>query len=369
MLVGLDASRLTRARRTGTENYSLEVVRSLLRQDQRNRYRLYLSADLPGGLLPQRRDTEHRVIRLPRLWTHLGLGPEVARRPPDVLFVPSHVLPLTRLPPSVVVIYDVGHRFFPRAHRLAEWLYVEWAIRRHVRLASHLVTISESAKADIVRLYGAESDRISVASPAVEPRFAPLPPERAEAVRTRYGLPTRFLLCVGTVKARKNLPRLVGAFARARVPEDVHLVLAGGVETRSAERDLWQAIDRSRVSGRVRLLSYVAGDDLPALYNAALAATLVSVHEGFGMPALEAMASGTPVVVSDRGALPEVVGAAGVRVNPLDELSIAAGIERAVADGELRAELRRRGLRQATRYTWDEAGRVTLAALEKAARA
>ena len=161
VLIGVDASRVTRPHRTGTENYSLRVLRELLAEDQRNAYRLYLSHPLSPGLLPIGPRTSTRVIRLPRLWTQLGLSSEMLVSPPDVLFVPSHVLPLANPARSVVVVYDVGHRFFPRAHTVTEWLYVEWAIRRHVRLATRLITISEASKRDLVRLYRANPERIA----------------------------------------------------------------------------------------------------------------------------------------------------------------------------------------------------------------
>src|SRR5437879_4794597 len=144
MLIGVDASRVTRQHRTGTENYSLHVLRDLLGQDDRHAYRLYLSQPLPDGLLPIRPRTSTRLIRLARLWTQLGLSTEMLVSPPDVLFVPSHVLPILTPARSVVVVYDVGHRFFPRAHGVPEWLYVEWAIRRHVRTATRLITISKA---------------------------------------------------------------------------------------------------------------------------------------------------------------------------------------------------------------------------------
>src|SRR5205807_337506 len=148
----------------------------------------------------------------------LGLSTEMVISPPDVLFVPSHVLPLVTPWRSVVVVYDVGHRYFPRAHSLLEWLYVEWAIRRHVRIATRLLTISESSKRDLVRLYAADPSRIDVAYPAVDARFAPALQTEIDRVRRRHGLSRRYVLHLGTIKPRKNLPRLIRAFAEAQLP-------------------------------------------------------------------------------------------------------------------------------------------------------
>jgi len=361
MLIGVDASRVTRRHRTGTENYSLHVLRNLLEQDDVNRYRLYASQSINSGLLPSTSRTSQRVIRLPRLWTQVGLSREMLSAPPDVLFVPSHVLPLICPARSVVVVYDVGHRFFPRAHTVPEWLYVEWAIRRHVRRATALLTISESSKRDLVRLYGADPARIDVAYPAVEAAFQPASREKVARVRQKYGLADRYVFHLGTVKPRKNLPRLVQAFAR--LDADTQLVL-GGMTTHGGVA-VSRAIEQSGVGERVKRLAYVPGEDLPALYSGASAVAIVSLYEGFGMPALEALACGAPLVASNRGSLPEIVADAGVIVDPLDVHSITDGLLAAFANAD---RLRAAGPNRARRFTWAEAARVTRAALERAGR-
>jgi glycosyltransferase involved in cell wall biosynthesis len=303
-----------------------------------------------------------RLISLPRLWTHAGLSMEMASEAPDVLFVPSHVLPLITPGRSVVVVYDVGHRFFPRAHGVLEWLYVEWAIRRHVRIAARLLTISESSKRDLVRLYHADPNRIDVAYPAVEPRFAPASSGEVERVRTRYGLADRYVLHLGTIKPRKNLPRLIRAFSQARLPSDTELVL-GGMTTFGAEA-VQQAVRESGLGKRLQRLAYVPDADLPALYSGAACVAIVSLYEGFGMPALEALACGAAVVASNRGSLPEIVGDAGILVDPLDVGSIARGLELACSETYPREV----GPRRAGQFDWSTAARVTRGALEAAFR-
>jgi glycosyltransferase involved in cell wall biosynthesis len=364
VLIGVDASRVTRPHRTGTENYSLRVLRELLAQDRRNAYRLYLSQPVPDGLLPIGPRTSTRLIRLPRLWTQVGLSAEMLISPPDVLFVPSHVLPVVTPARSVVVVYDVGHRFFPRAHTVTEWLYVEWAIRRHVRTATRLLTISEASKRDLVRLYGANPDRIAVAYPAVDARFTSATDDEIRQVRGRHGLPERYILHLGTIKPRKNLPRLVRAFAQASLPPDTQLALGG--MTTFGSRAIERAIQETGLSERVRRLAYVPDADLPALYSGAAAVAIVSLYEGFGMPALEALACGAPLVAANRGSLPEIVGEAGIVVDPLDVASISHGLERAVGDPSLREQLRQAGPRRAARFDWPTAARVTRQVLEQA---
>ena len=359
VLVGVDASRITRRFLTGTENYSLQVLRNLLVQDQRNDYRLYLNRPLPAGLLPTRDRVTKKVIRLPRLWTQLGLSNEMLRQPPDVLFVPSHVLPLVTPERSVVVVYDVGHRFFPRAHGVLEWLYVEWAIRRHVRIATRLITISEATKRDLVRLYGADPERIAVAYPAVDARFSCASADAVRQVRAQYGLGENYVLHLGTIKPRKNLPRLIHAFAQAKLAPDTQLAL-GGMTTFGASA-VEKAIEETGLRNRVRRLAYVPDEDLAALYSGAACVAIVSLYEGFGMPTLEALACGAPLVASNRGSLPEIVGDAGVLVDPLDTGSIAAGLERASADVSACTS----GPRRAASFTWGAAAQVTLQTLEQ----
>src|SRR5512143_18406 len=181
MLIGIDASRAARPRRTGTENYALQVIRRMAGEGAQC-CRLYVQAPPPRGLFPA--GAEVRVIGMPRLWTHIGLGWETRRRPPDVLFVPAHVLPLIAPKRTVVTIHDLGHRYFPEAHTAAQRAYLEWSTRRAVRHATRLIAVSRATRDDLVRLYGADERRIRVvhhgvdmppetAIPAPPPRFDP----------------------------------------------------------------------------------------------------------------------------------------------------------------------------------------------------
>jgi glycosyltransferase involved in cell wall biosynthesis len=231
-----------------------------------------------------------------------------------------------------------------------------------MRAADQLIAISQSTRSDILRTIPTiPPEKISVIYPYAAPQFRPLAPTAARATAQRYGLPERFLLFVGTLERRKNLVNLLEAFAQARRgPAAPHaLVLVGARGWLSA--DIFAAIERLDLGRGVILPGYVAEADLPALYAAAEVCVLLSRYEGFGYPLLEAMACGTPTLAARAGSLPEVVGEAGVLVDPHDVAAVAAAIAELVSDADRRADLAARGLIQARRFSAERFCRETLA--------
>jgi glycosyltransferase involved in cell wall biosynthesis len=367
MHIGVDAARLAVGARTGTEHYSWEVLRALGKLDQRNRWTLYCNQP-PRSLPPLPPSFELRPIPLPRAWSHARLSAEMLLHPPDVLWVPAHALPI--LPPrrSVVTIHDLGFLHHPEAHTRIQRIYYRIFTRLSARRASHIIAISEATKRDLQRFYGTPGDKISVIYHGVDGRFQPVD-DRAELDRVlrRYEIDRPYLLFVSTVQPRKNVARLIEAFALAHA-RGVHalLVLAGkrGWLTEQIER---RAAELG-VERRVRFVGYVADDDLPVLLSGALAYVVPSLYEGFGMTVLEAQACGTPVLASTTSSLPEVVGDAGLLVEPYDVEAIADGLVQLASKPDLRAELRERGLRHVAGWTWERTARQTLDILERVGR-
>jgi glycosyltransferase involved in cell wall biosynthesis len=374
MHIGIDASRIAVAARTGTEHYTYELIAALAQQDRQTCYTLYCNQP-PRALPPLGPNFALRRIPLPRLWTHARLSAEVALHPPDVLFVPAHVLPLgaplQRHMHSVVTIHDLGYLHFPEAHTRAQRLQLRLSTLWSARAASHLIAISAATRDDLVRFTGIPATKVSVVHHGLSPRFRPVSDhERLAAVRARYGIGESYIFYVGTLQPRKNLARLIEAFAHAlgmaetSSPSAIgnpQLVIAGkrgwlsaAIERRAAELGLAQ---------RVRFVGYVADDDLPALLSGALAFAFPSLYEGFGMPVLEAMACGAPVLTSTTSALPEVAGDAALLVPPGDTAAIAAGLARLFSDDELRMMLRERGFRHAAQFTWERCAAQTRAVL------
>lgn len=364
MLIGIDASRAVVARPTGTENYSLHVIRGLVQAGAGHRFRLYLREPAPPGRLPEGANVEHVVLRPHRLWTHVGLSREMARRPPDVLFVPAHVVPLWHPPATVVTIHDLGYRFFPHQHTWQARLYLDASTRFSCRAARHIIADSQATARDLQREYGVPAERIRVVYPGLDPAMARADPAAQDEVRRRYGLSRPFVLYVGTIQPRKNLARLVEAFARLPGPlAGVDLVLAGQIGWLAGET--LATIRRLGLEGRVRLPGYVPQEDLPALLSAAECFVMPSLYEGFGLPVLEAMACGTPVICSDAGSLPEVAGDAALQFPATDTDALAAALAHLLGSAALRQSLASRGLAWCRRFSWERAAREILDVLSE----
>ena len=372
MLIGVDASRATVARRTGTEMYSLYVIRGLVHLGQEHRFRLYTNGAPPEGLFDDTllRQVDIRAIPFPRLWTHARLSLEMLLHPPDVLFVPAHVLPAVHPRASVVTVHDLGYLTYPEAHRAADRRYLDGSTRWNANRAAAVVADSEATKADLVRAYGAAEEKIHVVYLGRDESLKPVTnPLRLAAVRAKYDLAQRYLLYLGTLQPRKNLERVVQAFERLcdrPGMDDVQLVLAG--KQGWLYESLFDQVSRAGMGERVAFPGYIPDQELPALLSAATAFVFPSLYEGFGIPVLEAGACGVPVITSNTSSLPEVAGDAALLVDPHDVDAIADAMYRLVTDPELAAELRRRGHENVKRFSWEKCARETLAVLESVAK-
>ncbi len=354
MLVAIDASPAVRREPSGTEVYAREIILALARSSGPHTIRLYANATARPDWLPQ--GVEWRGIPFPRLWTHWRFARALEREPPAVVFVPSHVLPLRLRVPGVVTIHDVGHRFERQTYSIGTWWYLELTTRYMARHATRLVAVTAYTAAELRRVYGVPRERIAVVHSGISPHLRPPVPGEVDALRRRYDLPSEYFLYVGRAHPRKNLAMLVRAFAEARQRGlDAGLVLAGSRHTPVG------------VPG-VRTLEYVPASDLPSLYGGALALTLPSLYEGFGFPALEAMRCGTAVIASSAGALPEVVGGAGILLNPRDPARWSDALLQLSNDRELRQRLISAGRSWSQRFSWELAAVETWKVLGEAAR-
>lgn len=367
MLIGIDASRTTADYRTGTENYSLHLIRGLLEIGSDHEFRLYYNRPPREDAMPG--NAERKVIPFPRLWTHARLSWEMIKQPPDLLFVPSHVLPLAHPTRCVVTVHDLGFLYHPEAHTLSQNLYLRWSTRFNAQSATRVLADSQATRRDLIRTYNIPAENIVVVYPGRDQALAPVTePTLLAAMLARYRLPVKYLLYVGTLHPRKNLVRLIrayGAGVAARHPS-LQLVLAGKKGWLSDE--IGAEVRKLGLSDRVLLPGYIPDDDLPALMSGALAFVFPSLYEGFGLPVLEAMACGTPVVSSDASSLPEVAGQAALLVDPQDTEALAEALVRIVEDADLRHELATQGLEHVQRFSWQRCAQETLRVLEEVGR-
>jgi glycosyltransferase involved in cell wall biosynthesis len=286
----------------------------------------------------------------------------MARRPPDLLFVPAHVLPPLHPHRSLVTVHDLGYRYFPRAHPRFQRVYLDLSTRWNAHAAACLLADSEATRADLVRIYRTPPAKVTVAYPGYDESLAPVrDPTILAAVRERYGIPGEYFLYLGTLQPRKNLSRLVSAFSR--LSSRAVLVLAG--QRGWLSDDLFALIHRLGLQGRVLCPGYVRPEDRAPLLSGALAFVFPSLYEGFGLPVLEAQACGCPVICSSTSSLPEVAGDAALHIHPEDIAALANAMTRLENDPDLRRELIERGFVNLRRFSWERCARTVLRVMEE----
>jgi glycosyltransferase involved in cell wall biosynthesis len=290
------------------------------------------------------------------VWMQTVLPRQLARLGLDVCHFTNAVAPLWTPCPSVVTIHDMTLWLFPELHGRRRLLAMRPVIPLAARRAAAIITVSHSAKRDIVSILGVPEHKVHVVYEAPAPFFRVLERDpKLEAIREHHELPERFVLHVGTIEPRKNLVRLLEAFAQFRrdTGESHTLILVGQRGWR--DEAVFSAAERLALGNAVRFLGYVSPDTLVALYNLADAVAFPSLYEGFGLPVVEAIVCGTPVVASANGSLAEIAGDAAEFVNPMDVESIAAGLQRVLVDRTRHVELRTKGLARASLFSWGQA--------------
>ncbi len=351
--------------RSGTGRYIEALIPALLEAGDPAGLAVYWPARLPapawaGQVALVRRD----AARLKRLWEdQANMGGALRRAGADLVHYPANIGAL-RKTPSVLTVHDLSFLRHPEWFRWERAAYYRFAAVRSARLARRVIADSQSTAQDLQELAGINADRIDVVPLGVDPAFAPAEEAAQEAARKKYNLPEQFFLYVGTLEPRKNLPRLIAAWDRIAEDTGVRLVLAGREGWKVA--GLHAAIHAARHAARIHLPGFIAPEDLAPLLSAARAFVWPSLYEGFGLPVLEAMACGAPVLASNTSSLPEVAGDAALLVDPEDVNAIAAALKTLAANEDQRAQLRKRGLVRAAKFTWSRTAQLTLASYRKA---
>lgn len=373
MRILIDARTVGR-RFSGVGNYVQELVQAIGRTNDDIRVDLAVHGDstlrdvsFDERFTPLDVPWSHESHPWGDLWEHWRL-PALARdRGVDVLHGPAFLIPTRRTAVTKVVTV---HDLVAYSHReTVPWryaLYMRWLIARAVRYAERVITDAESIRREILSRFEIDDAKVESIPLGVSSTFTPPGPEALARVRRRYGLGRPYLLFVGNLEPRKNLPGLLDAFrlVRERSDRDVELVIAGAKAWKSGP--LSEALRDPVLTDHVRVTGYVEAEDLPALYGGAEIFVFPTFWEGFGLPVLEAMATGTAVVASGVASIPEAAGGAAILVDPHSRESIARGIVSVLQNDELRRDLEQRGRAHARTRTWDETARRTLRAYRAA---
>lgn len=371
MRIAIDAHSVG-TRLGGNESYATNLIEALAEIDNVNHYTLYVTRREAVERFSNRwanfavRSTLPHTpfIRIP-----VTLSAELRKNRVDVLHVQFTAPPLAPCP-VVVSIHDLSFEHLPQTFKRRSRMQLRMTVRRSARRASRVIALSDYARNDIISTYNINPEKISTIPLAAPAHFGPVTDEEElQRVSLSYGIEDDYILAVGSIQPRKNLARLLQAYSllrRARPEVKLpKLVVVGRYAWLYAET--LRTVNELGLGESVVLTGYVPEVDLPALYSRALCFVYPSYFEGFGLPPLEAMKCGAPVIVGNKTSVPEVVGDAAVLVDPLDVNHLASAIERVITDSDLRATLRAKGLERAKLFDWRETARQTLAVYEKAA--
>ena len=349
----------------GNETYATNLIEALADIDSVNRYTLYVTKKEAVERFANRWPNVHLRLTLPHtplVRIPLTLTVELRRRPVDILHVQYTSPPFTPCP-VVNTIHDLSFEHLPETFKRRSWRQMRLTIRRSAQSAAHILTDCDFARDDILKTYGIAPERVTAVPLAAAVRFSPVRDERElDRVRNKYGINGKYILTVGSIQPRKNIPRLIRAYSMLCSERNLEplpkLVVVG--KRGWLYEDTLATAESSTVRDRIILTGYVDDKDLPALYSAASCFVYPSYFEGFGIPPLEAMRCGTPTITGDRTCFPEIIGDAGLMVDPFDEQAIKLGIVRVLTEQTLRDELIEKGLERANSYDWLKTARQTL---------
>ncbi|MGH7481101.1 MAG: glycosyltransferase family 4 protein, partial [Longimicrobiales bacterium] len=358
-------------RRAGLGRYTHELIRALLPL-KRHTYSVFYHQRGAAHLDPP-------IDQLPHITTQLNVRPwrlrtalayftgtrmEAMFPGIDVFHATEHLLPRLKHIRTVFTLHDLIFQFDPASHKPLNIAFLKTMMPRFLHAADAIISVSECSKRDAMRIYNIAPDKIHVIYEGVDPRFKPVDDlAQLDTVRHTYNLPERFILHLGTIEPRKNLPTLFEALTQLKAHT---LVVAG--KTGWLTESIFARLDELGVRDRVRFAGYVPDADLPTLISAATVLAMPSKYEGFGLPVLEAMACGTPVIASNTSSLPEVGGDAALYAPPNDVRAWVQAIDRIMGDASLRRSMYDQGLQQASKFRWDTTARQTLSVYDSVVR-
>lgn len=370
MRIAIDGYEANVPERLGSSQVAFELLKAIEKIDNKNEYTVFLP-DIPMDDLPKEREGwKYKILRPKRLWTQVALPialyTSISR--PNLIFSPTHYIPRFSPIKRIATIFDLSFLHFPEMFEKGDlWKLRNWT-RFSAQNADHIITISNTSKKDIIKQYGLDKSKITVAYPGYDKeQFRIQSSEfRINKTKKKYKIGNRYIIYIGTIQPRKNLIRLIEAVARI---ENIKLVIAGKAEGEGRQGWMYQeTLDASKKFGiedRVIFTGFVSTENLSYLLSEAYAFVLPSLWEGFGIPVLEAMACGVPIIVSNVSSLPEVVGNAGLTFDPYSVDQIEQAIRAVISDKKLREKYSKAGIEQAKKFSWEKMAKTILKTFEK----
>lgn len=367
MIIGIDANEANVERRVGISEYAYQILLNLyeFRKHKKNNYTfvIYLKSH-PLGALPEETDWwKYKVVKPAKLWTQIGLPIHLyaTSKKPDIFLTLTHYAPRVSPIPTIVSVMDLSFLHFPDTFRKEDLYQLTKWTEYSVKKASRIITISKSTKDDIIKYYKIPDDKISVVHLGLKTLFM----EQAHSDLKNFGITKKFILFVGTLQPRKNISRLIEAFSilPQTLQKEYQLIIVG--KKGWLYEDILNAPKKYGVEKDTLFLDYVKDHDLPQFYRNAEVFVLPSLYEGFGLPVLEAMRYGCPVITSNISSLPEAGGDAALYVNPENTQEIADKISEVLKDNTLRQSMIDKGNIHYKKFTWEKAASEVLAAVEK----
>lgn len=369
--IWIDGKEANQPQRLGSGQVAFELLKNIESLDKKNDYTIFLPRPPLSDLPKEREGFRYKILKPNKLWTRIALPLALfkAKEKPDVIFSPTHYIP--RFSPKsikrVVTIFDLSYLYFPQMftkkdlYQLKNW--TEYSIKN----ANHIVTISQASKKDIMKNYHRKKDDITVAYPGYKSELMkPIKdPEKVEKILKKYNIDFPYVIFIGTIQPRKNLLRLIEAFKNI---DNVKLVVVGKIKGEGRQAWMFDEIlnkpKELKIEDKIVFVGFVSDEDMVGLLNGATAFILPSLYEGFGIPVVDALGCGVPVIVSNVSSLPEVVGDAGLLVDPNSVDQIEQAIRVISTDKKLHDKLAKKGLERAKRFSWRKMGKEVVKVLE-----
>lgn len=364
MRIGIDG-RTIFTNPTGIGSYTRNLIKNLAEIDRENEYFVYFDRKKELRDLNKFSNFHQKGLHFPIFWTQMRIPLELRKDNVD-LYQGSNSIPLVHICRTVVTIYDLAFELFPQYFPIKSLLFYKCIVPTAARKADKIITLSYSTKNDLVNFYKIPPSKIEVIYCSVDHFFKPINESvTLQKVLKKYNITQQYILFVGALQPRKNIQKLIEAYVMLKENQKIShkLVIVGGTGWYYSE--IFKLKEKFKLKDEVVFTGYVPGADLPFLYNGAELFVYPSLYEGFGIPPLEAMACGTPVITSNTSSLPEVVSDAAVVINPYDVEELAQAMGRILKDNELKKILRKKGLRRAKFFSWRKSAQKTLAVFKE----